>query len=429
MEMPTALYNEPHKQGQVPTCRSENGQSPSSVSAHHFSSPSLLSAKIGFGRESRGLAGSPEQMEERLSLLALTLIPKVGPKIGRALLNTFGSASKVFSASPSALKKVPWVTPGVVHEILSKQVICKAEQELRFADRHGIQIVPYNSEKYPKKLREVEDSPLLLYANGQLPREDQPNIAIVGTRTPSSYGRKMAREFADHFAERGVGVISGLAFGVDYEAHLACLEKKSYTCAVLGHGFGQIYPREHASFARDILREGGALVTEFCSQTQPEAYNFPARNRIISGLCDAVVVIEAAEKGGALITARVAFDQNREVFAVPGSLGSQSSVGSNRLIRDQIARLACGPEDVLEGIQHLLRIEPQTKKAQSSSHLASLSRPEQSLLESIGESELDIDELVYQQGGDEALLRSLLLGMELRGLVRFGAGNKVALVG
>jgi DNA processing protein len=376
------------------------------------------------GGRNRAGGGVDECLDEQQSLIALTLIEKVGPKTCRSLLQHFGGAKNVFNASKGSLAKIPYVGDKVARAIASKETMLAAERELAFAAKNKINVVTWGSDNYPQKLRQIDDSPLVFYAAGELPTIDQPHIGVVGTRTPSAYGKKIANDFASHFAKLGIVVVSGLAFGVDMAAHEATVTSGGRTLAVLGHGLDQIYPREHTPKARQIVSAGGALLTEFPSGTQPEAFNFPARNRIISGLCDAIVVIEATEKGGALITARMAFEQNREVFAVPGNIGAATSVGCNRLIRDQIARIACGPEDVLDGLEHLLRYQSDHGQLKKPKVAAQLSERERIVYDLLAAESLDFDTIssLAQIGPTE--LRSILLGMEFRGIVTPVAGNK-----
>jgi DNA processing protein len=363
-------------------------------------------------------------LDELQSLIALTMIDNVGPKTCRSLLQHFGGAAGVFGAKPQSLMKVPYVGERICNEIKSKKGFSNAEREIEFAMKRNIKIVSWESEHYPNKLKEIADSPLVFYCLGDMPATDRPQIAIVGTRAPSPYGRKIAADFASYFARLGIVVVSGLAYGVDMEAHAATLVSGGCTTAVLGHGLDQVYPREHTLKARQIVEQGGALITEFPSGTKPDAFNFPARNRIISGLCDAVLVVEATEKGGALITARMAFEQNREVFAVPGNIGVSTSVGCNRLIRDNIAKIACSPQDVLDSLQYLLRYRTDDSHIDLPKPTVMLSEREQLVFNSLIGGPKDLDTISSETQICATDLRGILLGLEFRNVVATAPGNK-----
>lgn len=365
--------------------------------------------------------------EELLCLVALTMIEKVGPKTSRALMQHFGGAEAIFKTSKDQLLRIPSIGEKLSHAIYSQSVLHLAERELNFASKYGIKILTWYETAYPQKLKEVDDAPLVLFVKGQLSTVDRPHIAIVGTRKPSSQGRRIAAEFAAYFAERGITVVSGLAYGIDLEAHTATIGSKGNTVAVLGHGLDQIYPRIHASKAREIFEHGGALVTEFCSGTQPDAYNFPARNRIISGMSDAVLVVEATEKGGALITAKCAFEQDREVFAIPGWPGVATSIGCNRLIRDNIAKIACEPADVLDGLHHLLRFKIEDSGLKAPKVKVQLSEREEIVYQSLLEGLADLDTLSALTCIASSELQSILLGLEFRHIVARAPGNKFKL--
>ncbi len=365
-----------------------------------------------------------KSLDELQCIVALTMIDKIGPKTCKSLLERFGGARDVFRATRQSLCKVGYVGEQAAAAIRSQQSMRKAEQEIEFALKHSIKIVTWDDERYPRKLREIADSPMVFYCKGDLAAPDVPHIGIVGTRNPSAYGRRIAHEFATYFTRLGIVVVSGLAFGIDIEAHSATVASGGRTIAVLGHGLEQVYPREHTYKANEIVGCGGALLSEFPSGTQPEAFNFPARNRVISGLCDAVVVVEATEKGGALITAKMAFEQNREVFAVPGHIGVSTSVGCNRLIRDHIAKIACGPQDVLDGLQYLLQYRSQLPSEVKPRATGSMSGPEKCIYDLLGTQAMDLDSLSHAAAIDAMTLRGILLGMELQGTISIAPGNK-----
>lgn len=358
---------------------------------------------------------------QKLHLVGLSKISKLGPKTSRALISYCGGAQQVFRASREQLLSVPGVGGKIATNLLSQRSLSAAEEEMQFADRHKIEVISYLDAEYPQTLKNCHDAPLVIYKRGESNLNSQPAVSIVGTRKPSSEGRDIARKFATTFSHNGFNVVSGLAFGIDGEAHGAAMRARGQTTAVLGHGLDQIYPRSHTGLARKILESGGALLTEFPSGIGPEAYNFPARNRIISGMSYATIVIEAREKGGAQITARFAFDQNREVYAVPGALGSTTSVGCNRLIRDQVAKLVTDPEEILDDLAMIVKLKERYKGPEGVD--PPLDEADKGLITVLKAGAAKAEEVAEKAHMtlDETYRR--LLDMELNGLVRKGAGN------
>lgn len=294
--------------------------------------------------------------EERLFLIALSRIEKLGPVKGRMLLQRYGSASALYGLSRADLRGIDGLSFAHQQAILQRTTLEEAEREILFAEKHGVEILTVHSNGYPKLLREIHDHPIILFQQGEIQLNEYPSIAIVGTRKPSQNGERITQSFAEAFGSAGFNVISGMAYGIDAQAHSAALKVGGLTTGVLGHGLGQIYPREHHDLGRRILEAGGGLVTEFSSCVGPDAFNFPARNHIISGLAHATLVVEAQEKGGALITAKMAFDQDRFVYAIPGSIGCSTSRGCNHLIRDQIAKLVLEPTEIIEDLIGVLSL-------------------------------------------------------------------------
>ncbi|MCS7073925.1 MAG: DNA-processing protein DprA, partial [Bacteroidia bacterium] len=277
--------------------------------------------------------------EERLYWIALHQIKGIGGVIARNLMSYCQSAQAVFSKPKSVLLSVPGVGEKAANAILSQSeyAIQRAKQEIVYCQQQNIHIISFLDEDYPELLKKTNPFPNLLFYKGHPVWNQKPTIAIVGTRKPTSYGIQQARRFATELASAGFHIISGLAYGIDAEAHTAAFYQPGLTTAVLGSGLGKVYPAKHYLLSEKIIEYGGAVITEFLHDETPEATNFPARNRIIAGMCLATVVIEAASKGGALITAKMAFEENREVYAVPGNLTSPNSDGCNQLIRDNIA--------------------------------------------------------------------------------------------
>jgi len=288
-------------------------------------------------------------MEENSLLydIALSLIPGVGSITARQLIAYAGNSKAVMSMRRKDLLQIPGIGDTMADRILQSNFLSRAEEELRFIDRYRIKALTFRDNAYPERLRQCPDAPLVLYVKGEADLNAEHMIAIVGTRSATSYGKKMCYELIDHLSAKGYRftVVSGLAYGIDVAAHKASLKAKQPTIAVLGHGLSTIYPPLHAQVAREICREG-ALVTDFISDVKAERKNFLRRNRIIAGLSEATIVVESAEKGGALVTADIALSYNRDILAFPGKATDTYSAGCNRLIRLNKAALITSAADL-----------------------------------------------------------------------------------
>jgi len=358
--------------------------------------------------------------DRNFHLLALALTKGLGPVSVKNLIAYCGSAKAVFEAPKGKLVRAPGIGDHAVNLVKKAETQARAEQELAYCQQHGIQVLTYLDEAYPHALKYIHDAPLLLFKKGGIDLNMQPNIAIVGTRKATEYGKELAQTFATAFAQKGINVVSGLAYGIDIYAHRAAIKAGGKTTAVLAHGLDTIYPARHTKRALDMCEQGG-LLTEYLTGTKPDPPLFPARNRIISGICRAVLVVEAAAKGGALITAKAAFDQNREVYALPGRLGDPYSQGCNKLIQNQIARLVMSPEEILEDLQ----ISWQHHDDQSEQLSLALAAPEVPL--SAEEAQVlnvlrektgaRVDEIALKTGIPMHKLNPLLLGMEFKDLL------------
>ncbi len=286
-------------------------------------------------------------MTDQERLILLNLIPDIGSNRLRKLLDAFGSLSAVFSASRVDFEQVNGIGPKTAAALAAGlRQHALLERELTLAKREGVRLVTFVEADYPAFLKTIHDPPLVLYVKGRLPEADAATIAIVGTRAASHYGLQVAQRLAYDLALRGVTVVSGMAKGIDGAAHRGALKAQGATLAILGSGLCRIYPAEHKALA-DQIAQKGALISECPMGMAPLAHNFPRRNRIISGLSRGVVVVEAAQKSGAIITADQALEQGREVFAVPGPIHAVSSLGTHKLLK-QGARLVTSVEDILE---------------------------------------------------------------------------------
>jgi DNA processing protein len=278
--------------------------------------------------------------------IALNMTPGVGPRVTARLLEHFGSAEAIFDAPRRELALLR-LTPETIESIAKRALHPRAEAEIEKARKLGSDILVLDDGVYPALLRETYDPPVTLYVKGAWTEcLEGPCVAIVGSRRCSTYGQNAALMLSRELAQRGITIVSGMARGIDAAAHRGALEAGGRTVGVMGTGLDQIYPRDHKKLADDILKNRGALVTQFPLGTPPVSENFPYRNRVISGLSLGVVVIEAAENSGSLITARLAMEQNREVFAVPGNITSRNSFGTNYLIKGAGAKLVQQWQDI-----------------------------------------------------------------------------------
>jgi DNA processing protein len=285
--------------------------------------------------------------DKRIYEIALSLIPGVGSVLARNLVAYVGSVEGVFSQSFQALKKIPGIGEVNARRIKNKEIFERAEKEITFIEKFKIEVLFYTDKNFPRRLKNCVDAPVILYSKGKMNLDEQRMVSIVGTRNATDYGKEVCEKLIRDFSERNypVLVVSGLAYGIDIQAHKMALKYGIPTVGVVAHGLDKIYPSLHADTARKMLGNGG-LISDFPSGTKIDPANFIRRNRIIAGLADATIVVESAEKGGALITADIAASYNRDVFAYPGRADDTYSRGCNRLIRLNGA-------DLIEGIDDL----------------------------------------------------------------------------
>lgn len=284
--------------------------------------------------------------EETKSLVHLSIIPGVGYQTIQRLLVAFGSAQRALDATPDELAQVEGLSSNASQRLIHGKSRVSVDQELELIEAHSCHLVAVNDSAYPMLLKEIADPPPLLYVRGELGEADAPSITIVGTRSPTNYGKTISRQLSQQLAENGVTIISGFARGIDTCAHQGALQANGRTIAVLGNGLSKIYPDENKDLADEIV-ESGALISEFAMSVPPFPKNFPRRNRLVSGMSSGTVVVEASVRSGSLITARHAAEQGREVFAVPGQIFSKQSKGSHQLI-NQGAKLINAIDDIWE---------------------------------------------------------------------------------
>lgn len=354
-------------------------------------------------------------LSARAQLILLNLIPGIGSTPLRQVLDACGSLERLWSADVPTLQRA-----GASAQMAQRLVGCRDERllakELALAQRYGVTIVTLEDTDYPKALREIADPPLALYSRGSLPPEEVA-VAVVGSRYASLYGLQTAERLGYELSLRGVTVVSGLARGIDGASHRGALKAGGRTVAVLGNGLANVYPPEHQELADQIARQG-AVMSEYPMEAMPDTYHFPRRNRLISGLSLGVVVVEAAARSGALITAGCALEQGREVFAVPGQITTSTSQGTHHLLKDG-ARLVTSVEDILEELR--LTPQPAAGTAPSTSAQSTPPLPEvaQRVFACVSQNEPRyIDTIAEQSGLEMSAVASLLSQLELRHAVR-----------
>lgn len=363
-------------------------------------------------------------MEKSAAYIKLTLLPEVGAVTARRLLEKFGSPENVFSASKDELLQVEKIGEKVANAIIQKRQTIDAAPMLEKMKKLNAEYVHIESPQYPPLLKRLEDKPIGLYKLGSA-NLSAPCVAIVGSRRCSVYGLSTARKFAATFARAGITVVSGLARGIDTAAHTGALEAGGATIAVLGCGVDIVYPPENVELYRKIIANGGAVVSEFPISARVDKQNFPMRNRIISGLSLATIVIESDEHGGSMITARVAGEQGRDVFAVPGRIDSPSSRGCHTLIRDGVTLASCA-EDVIDALSFSNQIELSfvggTEKKSSEQACApqiKLEGDESKIVECFADSpEIDLNTITEKSGLPTSKCLSTLLMLEIKKVVK-----------
>jgi DNA processing protein len=366
----------------------------------------------------------PENVRD---LLTLSLVPGIGPRLTAALLERFGSAGAALRAGVAELSAIPYITPRLAESLTQALARSDATAELERMERQGVRLIALGTPEYPPSLANIPDPPHLLYARGTLTPADANAVALVGSRGCTDYGRRVAARLSAGLVRAGVTVVSGLARGIDGAAHRAALEAGGRTLAVLAGGLSRIYPPEHTDLARQI-EASGAVLTEASMDQEPLAGLFPVRNRIISGLSKIVVLVEAAQKSGALITASHAGDQGRTVMAVPGPVESASSGGCHELIRKG-AVLCRSVEDILEELHGVSAMAVAEKQAASAAPPAPSGPPpglddtQRRIWEMLTEA-CHLDQLVQRLGLAVPQVSGALMMMEMRKVVRRLPGNR-----
>ncbi len=365
--------------------------------------------------------------EEKIYQVALSMVPGIGDITIKTLVSYCGSAGEVFKKTKYQLSKIPGMGMIQAGKIKSFNNFHTAEQEVKKCEDHDIEILFVADAKYPRKLKHAPDSPSVLFYKGTADLNNPKSVAIVGTRRSTSYGREFTVKLIEQLAPHNPLIVSGLAYGIDIMAHRSALKNNLETIGIMASGLDIIYPGQHRKTASQMLQQGG-LLTEFPIGTIPDAHNFPSRNRVIAGMCDVIVVIEAAEKGGALITAEIANSYSRDVFALPGDISNKFSRGCNNLIKQNKAHLLTSAKD----IEYIMNWETKAAPKQNEEKYydySKLSEDEKNLIETIKSSTggLVIDELSWKSNIPLNKLASLLLNLEFNGIIKCLPGKKYKL--
>jgi DNA processing protein len=349
--------------------------------------------------------------------IGFNLIPGIGRVKFTQIENYFGDIEKAWHAGPDEFKKAG-LEDSAVNSVVQWRPKISLDAEIEKLERYNIKAFNYHDNGYPSRLKEIHDFPPVIYIRGNILDEDEYCLAVVGTRNPSAYGRQLTEEIVSELARNKITIVSGLAKGIDTIAHRSALNAGGRTVAVMGGGLDSVYPAENANLARNIIKNG-AMTSEYAPGTKPRPENFPRRNRIMSGLCLGVLVIEAGETSGSLITAHLAFEQDREVFAIPGSVLSPASIGTNKLIMEGTARLVRNAGDILQELNLTAVAEQlEIKEVIPSSDTEAL------ILKNLGAEPKHIDEVCRASGLPVSVTSSTLAMMELKGMVKqIGAMN------
>ena len=346
--------------------------------------------------------------------VALTLVPNIGSIQAKTLIDYFGDAEAVFKASPGKLSKVEQIGDVRAASIKSFNDFERAEEEIKFIEKYKIQPIFIKDKTYPQRLRKCFDAPLLLYYRGNADLNHSKIISIIGTRTNTDYGKQITEKLIDDLKGENVVVVSGLAFGVDAIAHKAAIQNSLPTIGVLAHGLDNIYPSQHKSLAKEMLQNGG-LLTEFLQFTKPDRHNFPKRNRIVAGMADATIVVETAIKGGSMITAELAHNYGKDVFAFPGRNIDSKSAGCNYLIKNKHAELLTDAQQLIEKLGW--QDKKGSRKVQKQL-IVEYSADEKVIIDLLtGKENIHIDELFLKSNLSSSAIAAAMLNLELQNII------------
>jgi DNA processing protein len=358
--------------------------------------------------------------------IALTLVPNIGDVHAKALINIYGTAHAVFKARKKELEAIEGIGTVRANSIKAFTDFTSSEAEIKFIEKYKIAPLFITDKNYPQRLLNCYDSPVLLYYRGTVDLNTSKIVSVVGTRNNSEYGKAVCEKLVEELSEQNIVVVSGLAFGIDTIAHKAALKNNLQTVGVLAHGLDRIYPTQNKTLAKQMTEQGG-LLTDFISNTNPDKQNFPKRNRIVAGMCDALVVMESGKKGGSLITAELANGYNKDVFAIPGKTTDIKSEGCNYLIKQNKASLITCATDLIE----LMNWVPKEKKQQKKQRelFIELTPDEKNIVDILQQREsIQIDELYFKSGLSSSAVATALLMLEMQNVVQSLPGKVYKLI-
>ena len=358
--------------------------------------------------------------------LALTSVPQIGPVQARILLEHFQTADDIFRSKVSLLEKIDGIGTIRARSIKNFKAFKEQEDAVKELEKHQIQTIFLKDRNYPKRLLHCYDPPTLLFYKGDADLNTSRILSFIGTRSNTEYGRKATEQFIEELACFNPLIVSGLAYGIDAIAHRKCIHQGLPTLGVLGHGLDTIYPSAHYNLAKEMIEKGGGLLSEFRCKTLPDRHHFPSRNRIVAGISDATIVVETATKGGSMITATLACDYNRDVFAVPGKISEQKSSGCNQLIAQQKAQLIQSGKEIADLLGWN---QKETTRTVPKQLFVELTNDETELLKIFdGHDNLHIDHIHFSSPKSHSHVASLLLNLEIKGVIRCLPGKIYQLV-
>lgn len=365
---------------------------------------------------------------EQLYQIALTLLPNIGDVLAKNLIAYCGSAEAIFKTSKSKLEKIPLIGRERAEGIINADLLREAENELKFINDYKIKTLFFTEKDYPQRLKDCIDSPVLLYYKGNVDLNAEKIVGIVGTRSATEYGKEATKKLVAQLASHEILIVSGLAYGIDISAHHAALENNLNTIGILGNGLNTVYPPQHKSTAKKMVSQGG-LLTEYKSTDKMSPHNFPNRNRIIAGICDAIVVIESGIKGGAVLTAKIADSYNKDVYALPGKATDKMSAGCNFLIKTCKAQLIENGSDLLEAMRWTAEKSESQRSNQPRQLTLTLSEDEQNIYNLMfGKNEISIDLIASSTGMNTSILAATLLEMEMNNIIVSLPGKRYRLI-
>jgi len=352
--------------------------------------------------------------KDLLYQIALTLVPNIGDVHAKTLINIFGDAESIFKARKKELENIEGIGTVRANSIKAFEVFDTCEEEIKFIEQYKIKTLFLTDSDYPQRLLNCYDSPTLLYYRGSADLNSSKIISIVGTRNNSEYGKNITEKLIEDLQQENILIISGLAFGIDTIAHKAAVKNNLQTVGVLAHGLDRIYPAQNKALAKQMIEQGG-LLTDYLSNTNPDRQNFPRRNRIVAGMCDALLVIESGKKGGSLITAELANGYNKDVFAIPGKVSDTRSEGCNYLIKNNKAFLMTCADDLLEMMNWKEKKRSPKKQREL---FIELTDNEKIVVDILQQNDsIQIDELYLKSGLSSSMMAGALLSLEMQQVI------------